>query len=319
MHTENPVLHHAVLFSECLHALQLGKDKKTQGIYIDATFGRGGHSKGILTCLDDNSVLIMIDKDAAAISHAQDVFGQDARCKIYHGSFAQIGEIAEQAGVMGKVNGILLDLGVSSPQLETPDRGFSFLRDGPLDMRMDQRSYPDAATWINDVREEDMANVLYRYGEERYSRRIARKIVEARLQQPIMTTLQLANLIAEAHPAWEKHHHPATKSFQAIRIFINRELADLEQALASCEAVLADGGRLAVISFHSLEDRIVKQFLKPQGASIPAYIPMKAHEMAQSVRSKMRAVGKMIRPTTEEVAKNPRARSALLRIGEKIT
>lgn len=304
--------HQSVLFTESLDALNIQKD----GIYIDATFGRGGHSAAILKQLGEKGRLIVIDKDLAAIEKAKTLFSQDNRCAIYHRSFSQIKEIAEQENVFCKVDGILFDLGVSSPQLEDAERGFSFLREGPLDMRMDQSTGLIASTWIKNAREEEIANVLYEYGEERYSRRIARKIVEKRALNPISTTLQLAQIIADAHPAWEKHKHPATKSFQAIRIFINRELDDLETALASCVDILNNHGRLAVISFHSLEDRIVKRFLKRQaeGLPLPAYLPIKKEDNDIS----MKLIGKSIRPSKEEISLNPRARSATLRIGEKI-
>lgn len=305
-------LHKSVLFDESIDALSI----QSNGIYMDATFGRGGHSVAILKKLGDSGRLIVIDKDFSAIEHAKIVFNADARCTIYHDSFANIKNIAQKENLFGKVNGILFDLGVSSPQLDTAERGFSFLREGPLDMRMDQRTGLDAATWIKNAREEEIAHVLYYYGEERYSRRIARKIVEERSVHPITTTLQLAQLIAKAHPAWEKHKHPATKSFQAIRIFINHELEDLEQALVCCVDILDNGGRLAVISFHSLEDRIVKQFLKQQaeGLPVPAHVPIRAQDRQIS----MRRIGKAIRPTEKEILTNPRARSATLRIGEKI-
>lgn len=305
-------LHQPVLFQECIDALKI----QGNGIYMDATFGRGGHSSAILEKLYEAGRLIVIDKDLAAIEQAEQRYKQDKRCVIHHDSFAQIKSIAEKDNIDGKVNGILFDLGVSSPQLDTAERGFSFLRDGPLDMRMNQKSGLDATTWIKYAREEDIAHVLYYYGEERYSRRIARKIVEEREVTPITRTLQLAQLIANAHPAWEKHKHPATKSFQAIRIFINHELEELEQALACSVDILANGGRLVVISFHSLEDRIVKQFMKLQseGIPVPAHVPVRAHEQAVS----MKRIGKAIRPTKEEIASNSRARSATLRIGEKI-
>ncbi len=305
--------HQSVLLNECLQAL----DIQPEGIYIDTTFGRGGHSLAILKQLGSTGRLIVIDKDSEAISHAKKLLATDHRCTIYHDSFANIKKIAEQEGVQGKVSGILFDLGVSSPQLDTAERGFSFLRDGPLDMRMDQRNSLDAATWIASTREEEIARVLYHYGEERYSRRIARRIVEERTIHPITTTLQLAQLIAKAHPKWDKNKHPATRSFQAIRIFINHELDDLEHALADSSEILGPRGRLVILSFHSLEDRLVKQFLKQQaeGLPLPAHIPLRIQEQ----RVLMRRIGKAFRPTEEEVRFNPRARSVTLRIGEKIS
>jgi 16S rRNA (cytosine1402-N4)-methyltransferase len=258
----------------------------------------------------------VIDKDEAAIEEANRLFATDSRCQPYHDSFAHIKMIAEKEEIIGKTAGILMDLGVSSPQLDTAERGFSFLREGPLDMRMDQRGTLDAATWINSAREEEIARILYVYGEERYSRRIAKKIVEERSINPITTTLQLAQLIAKAHPAWDKHKHPATKSFQAIRLLINQELEDLQHALNDAVDILGPKGRLVVLSFHSLEDRIVKQFLKKQseGLPLPSHIPVRAKEQQVS----MRRIGKAIRPSDSEIRLNSRARSATLRIGEKI-
>lgn len=306
------MIHQSVLLKECIEGLNI----KPNGIYIDATFGRGGHSLAILEHLEDLGRLIVIDKDKAAIEEANRLFATDSRCQSYHDSFAHIKMIAEKEEILGKTAGILMDLGVSSPQLDTAERGFSFLREGPLDMRMDQRQTLDAATWINHAREEEIARILYEYGEERYSRRIAKRIVEERALQPITTTLQLAQLIAKAHPAWDKHKHPATKSFQAIRLLINHELEDLQQALKDAVDILGPGGRLVVLSFHSLEDRIVKQFLKKQseGLPLPSHIPVREKEQQIS----MRRIGKAIRPSQSEVRYNARARSATLRIGEKI-
>lgn len=309
--------HQAVLLNECITALNI----QANGIYMDATFGRGGHSKAILNDLNEMGRLIVMDKDLAAIETAKTLFGADKRCSIHHDSFSKIKAVAEKEGVLGKVSGILFDLGVSSPQLDNGERGFSFLRNGPLDMRMDQTRGMNAAEWIKNASEEEIADVLYQYGEEHFSRRIARKIVEARMLEPITHTNQLAQLIADAHPAWgayrkHKQKHPATKSFQAIRIFINNELNDIEKALPAAVEVLDKGGRLAVISFHSLEDRLVKQFLKreSEGLPIPKHIPIRAHEKNVS----MRVIGKAVRASLKEIDENPRARSATLRIGEKI-
>jgi 16S rRNA (cytosine1402-N4)-methyltransferase len=306
------MLHQSVLLNECIEGLNI----QPNGIYIDATFGRGGHSLAVLERLGDLGRLIVIDKDEAAIEEANRLFATDSRCQPYHDSFAHIKMIAEKEEIIGKTAGILMDLGVSSPQLDTAERGFSFLREGPLDMRMDQRGTLDAATWINSAREEEIARILYVYGEERYSRRIAKKIVEERSINPITTTLQLAQLIAKAHPAWDKHKHPATKSFQAIRLLINQELEDLQHALNDAVDILGPKGRLVVLSFHSLEDRIVKQFLKKQseGLPLPSHIPVRAKEQQVS----MRRIGKAIRPSDSEIRLNSRARSATLRIGEKI-
>ena len=305
-------LHTSVLFNESLEALNLDPN----GIYIDGTFGRGGHSRAILERLGDSGRLYTFDKDPEAIAYARQAFADEPRFAIAHSSFADLAAQAEQWGIAGKVNGILLDLGVSSPQLDDADRGFSFLRDGPLDMRMDTTSGQSAADWIATAKQEDIASVLKEYGEERFAKRIAGAIVKARDVRPIETTKQLAGIVAEAHPAWEKHKHPATRSFQAIRIFINKELEDLKSFLEQALEVLAPKGRLAVISFHSLEDRIVKQFIQKQvkGDELPPDLPV----MQSQLNRRMKKVGKMIVPSKAEVANNPRARSAKLRIAEKL-
>lgn len=306
-------MHQPVLLNEAIDALAICAD----GIYIDGTFGRGGHSQAILKKLNAQGRLLVIDKDPTAISHAQTLFENDARVTICHGSFAQIAEFAMQHQVHGKVNGVLLDLGVSSPQLDTDERGFSFLRSGPLDMRMDNSQGMTAAEWISKVPEKELADVLFQFGEERYSRRIARAIVEARVAQAITTTKELAEIIAKAHPRWEQHKHPATRSFQAIRIYLNNELKDLTQGLQQSVEVLQQKGRLAVISFHSLEDRMVKQFMqiKAKGQELPPGLPLTEKEINK--HRFLTLVGKAIKPTEQEIAGNPRARSAVLRIAEK--
>ncbi|MFC3907861.1 16S rRNA (cytosine(1402)-N(4))-methyltransferase RsmH [Legionella dresdenensis] len=303
--------HQPVLLRQAIEGLAI----KPDGIYIDGTFGRGGHSRAILEGLAPNGRLLAIDKDPEAIAHAEKCFGDDPRFQIFHGSFAQIGEFAREAGVLGKVDGILLDLGVSSPQLDDPARGFSFMQSGPLDMRMNLEQELDAAGYINSAKAEDMAKIFREYGEERFAGRIARAIVEARQKSPVTTTDVLAEIVKQANPKWEKHKHPATRVFQAIRIFINQELADLESFLNQVFAVLAVGGRVAVISFHSLEDRIVKQFMKRQeeGDRPPPGVPIRASE----IKVNFRRIGKAIKPEQEEIDTNVRARSAVLRIGEK--
>lgn len=300
-----------MLFQEALDALNICP----AGIYIDGTFGRGGHSSAILAALGETGRLLAIDKDPDAVSHARDRFAGETRFEIRQGSFAELEQIACDAGVSGRVNGLLLDLGVSSPQLDRAERGFSFLHDGPLDMRMDNSSGVSAAEWLAEAGADEMAEIFKRYGEERYARRIARAITEARRSAPITTTGKLAEIISAAHPAWEKGRHPATRCFQAIRIHINRELDDLGMCLEQSLRVLVPGGRLAVISFHSLEDRIVKRFMRDaaRGDAVPAGIPVTEAQR----NSRLRLIGKARKPSEEEVRANPRARSAVLRVAER--
>ncbi|OQX30831.1 MAG: 16S rRNA (cytosine(1402)-N(4))-methyltransferase [Candidatus Sedimenticola endophacoides] len=302
--------HRPVLYAAALEAISVRPD----GIYMDGTFGRGGHSRGILQALAPGGRLIAIDKDPDAVAWGRHRFGGDGRFVIEQGSFAMLERFAEQHGVVGKVSGILLDLGVSSPQLDRPERGFSFLNDGPLDMRMDNSGGVSAREWIASARPAEMAQVIKTYGEERFGKRIAHAIEQARAQAPIETTVRLAEIVAAAMPVHEKGRHPATRTFQAIRIFINRELDDLRDCLEQSLRVLAPGGRLAVISFHSLEDRIVKRFMRDQerGASIPKGVPVTQTQLA----AKLRRVGGSTRPALEEVQANPRARSAVLRVAE---
>ncbi len=303
--------HESVLLRESIEGLAV----KADGVYVDGTFGRGGHSRAILEHLNQSGRLIAIDKDMDAINHAKEHFANDKRFTIVQGSFAKLGEIATQCGVYGQINGILLDLGVSSPQLDNPERGFSFMQRGPLDMRMDQEQSLDAASFVNRAKADEMAMIFRQYGEERFAGRIARAIVSAREQAPILTTEILAEIVKQANPKWEKHKHPATRVFQAIRIHVNQELADLTACLKQCIAALAVGGRLAVISFHSLEDRIVKQFMRDQeqGLRPPPGIPLRETEM----KTCFKRIGKAIKAHDDEIKKNIRARSAVLRIGEK--
>jgi len=303
--------HQTVLLSEAVAGLAINAD----GIYVDGTFGRGGYSQSILSQLSDCGRLFAIDKDWQAITYAEQLI-KDARFKMIQGSFADIRLIAEQNDILGKVNGILLDLGVSSPQLDEAERGFSFIQDGPLDMRMDTKQPLDAKTFIMTSDEETLAYVFKTYGEERYAKRIANAIVEARKKTQIETTLQLAEIVKAANPRWEKHKHPATRVFQAIRIHINQELADLEAFLDQVIDVLSIGGRLAIISFHSLEDRVVKHFMRrmSQGPNIPKDVPV----MEKDVIVPFKKIGKAVKPSEEEIKHNPRARSAVLRIGEKV-
>ncbi len=304
--------HRPVMLEEAVQALNL----KSGGTYIDATFGRGGHSAAILAQLSSEGRLIGIDKDPQAIATAQARFGGDARFSIYQGSFAELTQVALDAGVSGQVDGVLMDLGVSSPQLDDASRGFSFLRDGPLDMRMNPDQGQSAAEWLATAKAGDIAQVLKEFGEERFAKRIAGAIVKARAEAPIETTAQLAEIVKAANPKWEKDKHPATRAFQAIRIYINRELGDLDDCLARVIDVLAPGGRLAIISFHSLEDRKVKRFMRDQarGDDFPADLPVTQDQL----NPKLRLVGKAIYAGEAELDVNPRARSAVLRVAEKV-
>ncbi len=303
--------HKAVLLDEALAALSI----QPAGIYIDGTFGRGGHSGAILQQLGSSGRLLAVDKDPEAILSAEQ-FSSDERFSIIKDSFAVLGDVATAAGIYGQVNGLLLDLGVSSPQLDDAERGFSFSQDGPLDMRMDPDSGQSAAAWLARAEADDIAKVLKEYGEERFAKRIARAIVTAREEQAITTTARLADIVSKANPAWERGKHPATRSFQAIRIFINRELDDLLACLDQVLPMLAVGGRLAVISFHSLEDRIVKRFIRDlaRGDRFPPGVPVTQDQ----VKPQLKMIGKAIRSGQQELSENVRARSATLRVAEKL-
>jgi len=303
------LVHQTVLLHEAVSALNVIED----GCYVDGTFGRGGHSRQILKKLGSDGCLIAIDKDVRAVEEGEKLAAEDSRFSIQQGSFVQV---AELIGHKGEIDGLLLDLGVSSPQLDDAQRGFSFMKAGPLDMRMDDTSGQTAADWINEAGEGEIARVLKEYGEERFARRIARSIVELRSKSQITDTLQLAEIISAAIPRHEKHKHPATRSFQAIRIHINRELEELEKILQLAVGMLKKGGRLVVISFHSLEDRLVKRFMKAQsqGERLPAGLPV---QFEQS-NAALKLVGKAIFPTEQEVELNPRARSAVMRVAEKL-
>lgn len=308
--------HQTVLLKEAVASL-LGVSGSglSDGFYVDATFGRGGHTRHLLSQLSPAARVLGFDKDPEAIAAGQALAAEDSRFEIVHDSFADILSVMSQRDSVGKIDGVLADLGVSSPQLDDAERGFSFMNDGPLDMRMDVTRGESAAEWLADVGEEELARVLFEYGEERHSRRIARAIVKARGEKPITRTKQLADIVAEAHPAWERHKHPATRSFQAIRIAINNELGDIEQFLRDALKVLKPGGRLAVISFHSLEDRLVKQFFQKEakGDDFPAGLPV----TVDMLNPRVRIVGKAIEPAQEEVENNVRSRSARLRVAEK--
>ena len=285
---------------------------KAEGSYLDGTFGRGGHARGVLQRLGPGGRLLLMDKDPEAIAVASRAFGGDGRVAIRRGSFA---ELAHWDATDAGLDGVLFDLGVSSPQLDVAERGFSFGKDGPLDMRMDPESGESAAQWLARAEAREIADVLWTYGEERQSRRIARVIVQRREETPLLRTAQLAELIASAVPRGDSKIHPATRSFQAIRIFINRELADLEAGLDAAHARLRPGGRLAVISFHSLEDRIVKQFMAKH-AKAPAGNRRMPVEVAFT--PSLRLVGGAQRADAAETAVNPRARSAVLRVAERL-
>ncbi len=307
-HEKQASAHLPVMYRQCLEALRI----KAEGTYLDGTFGRGGHARGVLQQLGPGGRLLVMDKDPEAIAVAEREFGADARVAIFRGSFAQM---ADWNATAGGLDGVLLDLGVSSPQLDVAERGFSFGKDGPLDMRMDPESGESAAQWLATAAEKDIADVLWTYGEERQSRRIARAIVSRRGEQPLTRTAQLADLIASVVPRGEQKIHPATRSFQAIRIFINRELADLEAGLDAAHALLRPGGRLAVISFHSLEDRIVKQFIARHAKAPPANRRMPV-EIAFTPT--LKAIGDAQKADEAETAANPRARSAVLRVAVKL-
>lgn len=293
-----------------------GLDIKTDGLYVDGTFGRGGHSRAILNALDAGGRLIAIDRDPQAIASASKTLIDDPRFEAVGGEFAQLATIIGERGQNGRVDGLLFDLGVSSPQLDEADRGFSFLRDGPLDMRMDPGAGVSAAQWLKTVEQKALKNVLKQLGEEREAARIARAILAARENTAIETTGQLADIVSSVVPAHTRKKHPATKTFQAIRIFINDELEQLEAALAQSIDVLQQGGRLCVISFHSLEDRIVKRFMRDASRESEQYRGMP--NVPAEHRPKLTLIGKVISATAEEIKVNIRARSARLRVAERL-
>lgn len=313
MSSESGLAHQAVLLGPAIDALVTDP----QGFYIDGTFGRGGHSRRILDALGEHGVLLAIDKDPEAVVYAKQHFGNDPRFSIVHGAFSDIAAAALARGKVGNVAGILLDLGVSSPQLDAPERGFSFLRDGELDMRMNPQQGQSAKDWLSAVTETELVRVFHDYGEERYAKRIARAIVTERKLAAIVSTKQLAGIIARAHPAWEKGKDPATRCFQAIRIAINTELQELQQCLDASVSVLKAGGRLVVISFHSLEDRVVKRFIQQHcsGDDFPPDLPITQDQ----IKIRFRKLGKAIRATSAEIQVNPRSRSAIMRVAERTT
>jgi 16S rRNA (cytosine1402-N4)-methyltransferase len=301
--------HLPVLASEAIGALAINPD----GVYVDGTFGRGGHSRLVLEKLSDRGRLIALDRDPAAIEAGRAI--ADARLTLVRAPFSRLAEVLDELGV-DKVDGILLDIGVSSPQLDEAGRGFSFRLEGPLDMRMDPDSGISAADWVAQAEEDEMVEVIRRYGEERFARQIAHAIAAARKISPIRTTSELAQIVAGAVRKREPGQHPATRTFQAIRIFLNRELEELEAVLPVCVQRLKPGGRLAVISFHSLEDRIVKRFMRDEerGPELPRGLPVRAADIAPG---RLKRVGKAMRASGEETDMNPRARSAVLRAAER--
>lgn len=302
--------HKPVLLNEVVEALNIRPD----GIYVDGTFGRGGHSRAILAQLGPEGRLLAMDRDPAAVAAGQAL--TDSRFQLVHGSFSGLGEMLRQAGLERKVDGILLDLGVSSPQLDEAGRGFSFRQDGPLDMRMNTTTGETAAEWIAEATQQELEGVIKGYGEERFAKQVAKAIVEARTREPITTTRRLAEVVSKAIKKHEPHQDPATRTFQAIRIYLNRELEELSLVLPQCVEALAEKGRLAVISFHSLEDRIVKRFIREQAQpdDLPRRLPLRGHELPQP---RLMAVSKSIRASAAELADNPRARSAVLRVAER--
>ena len=307
------VEHQPVMLEEVLQALAV----KPSGVYVDGTFGRGGHSAALLAQLNEQGKLLAMDQDPQAVAAGLQRFADDARFEIVQANFASLATECAARDIAGKLDGVLLDLGVSSPQLDDAARGFSFMKPGPLDMRMNPQTGLSAAQWLAVADEKEIADVLWQFGEERFSRRIARTIVSTRDENPLTNTLQLAELISSAVPKKDKFKHPATRSFQAIRIHINRELEVLSEALVVSAKMLAVNGRLAVISFHSLEDRIVKRFMRDlaRGPQIPKNLPIMPIEQAPEFR----VVGKAVMPGDQEIARNPRARSSVLRVLERCT
>ncbi|MBJ7553267.1 16S rRNA (cytosine(1402)-N(4))-methyltransferase RsmH [Marinomonas spartinae] len=304
--------HISVMLNESVDMLVTNVD----GLYVDGTFGRGGHTRLVLNRLQQGR-LLGFDKDPVAIDFGKALQQEDERFSIVQDSFANMTDHIVTVFGCHKVDGIMMDLGVSSPQLDDAERGFSFMNDGPLDMRMNPNQGESAAQWIAHAQEKDIADVMYQFGEERFSRRIAKAICEYRAHTPIVSTLQLAKIVAEANPAWEKGKNPATRAFQGIRIFINNELGDLEVGLEAAAEALKVGGRLVVISFHSLEDRIVKRFmkLKSKGPELPRHLPIQNAQLD----IKFKTIGKAIKPSKTEVSDNVRSRSAVLRVLERVS
>ena len=307
--TRSADFHKTVLLNEAVEALNI----KADGTYVDATYGRGGHSRRILDRLGSTGRLIALDRDPDAVAAAARM--SDPRLAAFHTQFSRIGEVLAKTSIT-RVDGVLLDLGVSSPQIDSVHRGFSFRTDGPLDMRMNTDGGITAAAWLAQATEKEIGEVIKGYGEERFAKQIARAIVAARSSKPIDRTRQLAQIVAKAVPTREPRQDPATRTFQAIRIHINQELEELEIALPQCLEILSPGGRLVVISFHSLEDRIVKQYMRKesQHGSLPVRLPVRASDLPMP---RMSLVGKPVYPNKDEVRMNPRARSAVMRVAER--
>jgi len=303
--------HVSVLLNEAIDGLNI----KPDGLYIDGTFGRGGHSRQILRKLNENGRLIALDRDPQAAESAKEL-ADDKRFEFFHQNFASLVSLLERNELLGKVNGILLDLGVSSPQLDQAERGFSFSQEGPLDMRMDSTQGLSAEEWLAKAEVDEIKKVLKEYGEEKFATRIARAIVEQRESTPLRTTGQLVELIEKATPVKDKFKHPATRSFQAIRIFINDELGELKKILDVSSNILCQQGRLVVISFHSLEDRLVKHFIKKKskGDDFPKHLPV----MESQLNKEFKVIGKAIKASKQETENNPRSRSAVMRVAEKL-
>ncbi|HCJ31052.1 MAG TPA: 16S rRNA (cytosine(1402)-N(4))-methyltransferase [Pseudomonas sp.] len=306
--------HVTVLLDEAVAALAVRPD----GRYLDGTFGRGGHSRLLLRQLGPDGCLLGFDKDPLAIATGQALAAEDGRFVVVQRSFAELGAEVAQRGWTGTLSGVLLDLGVSSPQLDDPERGFSFLNDGPLDMRMDPSRGISAAEWIATASEEDIARVFKDYGEERFAKRMARAVVQRRAERPFERTADLAQVLTVANPAWEKGKNPATRAFQGLRIFINNELGDLEVGLEAALEALEVGGRLVVISFHSLEDRIVKQFMRRQAKGEADTLPRDLPIIPEKFVPRLKLLGKPQYASAEEVKANPRSRSAVMRVAEKL-
>ena len=304
-------IHIPVLKREAVAALNIQRD----GVYVDATLGRAGHAQAIAKELGDDGSLICLDRDPRAVVLGRQVFQDDHRVKIVHGEFARINQLLNSFAEFNKVDGILMDLGVSSPQLDQADRGFSFMRDGELDMRMDPTQGESAAQWLARVDEDDLVKVLFELGEEKFARRIANAIVVSRAEVKIESTLQLASIIEQNIPKKDKNKHPATRTFQAIRLYINQELRQISDALPQAVDLLNQGGRLAVISFHSLEDRIVKRFMR--SLSTPNLPPKNIPVSEDAYKTPLKLIGRAIKPSSQEVKENPRARSSVLRIAER--
>ena len=307
--------HETVLLQPAVSALLAGP-AASEAVYVDATFGRGGHARHILQQMPAQARLLGIDRDAQAVLVGQALAQEHPAFCMHQGDFAQLDAAVHSCLGVNQVQGILLDIGVSSPQLDDGQRGFSFSQDGPLDMRMDVRTGPTAAQWLAQASAEAMADVFWRYGEERFSRRIAQAIVQRRAHSPFERTVDLAQVVAQAHPRWQRGKHPATRVFQAIRIHINDELGQLSAALTAALTLLAPGGRLVVISFHSLEDRLVKRFIKQHSAMDiwPSDLPITHTQVPRLLQ----ALGKAIKPDQHEVQRNPRARSAVMRVAQRL-